>query len=142
MHLLQLVVGGTVRCWVVRLLAFLNALLQIGFHRLHVWLPSCPCVCRVQLDKHPEAAACGPSLAEPHRSSRRRAPPCASQPARRRHPCSTPLQARLEVLDAETEGQLGYILELELNNALRGREVAALLTQVWPPHMRVWHAVL
>ncbi|PRW18388.1 carbamate kinase [Chlorella sorokiniana] len=39
-------------------------------------------------------------------------------------------QARLEVLDAETEGQLGYILELELNNALRGREVAALLTQV------------
>lgn len=33
------------------------------------------------------------------------------------------------MLDAETEGQLGYILELELNNALRGREVAALLTQ-------------
>lgn len=39
--------------------------------------------------------------------------------------------ARLEVLDAETEGQLGFILELELANALRGsgREVAALLTQ-------------
>lgn len=45
------------------------------------------------------------------------------------HPTPCP-QARLEVLDAETEGQLGYILELELNNALRGREVAALLTQV------------
>lgn len=40
-----------------------------------------------------------------------------------------PPQARLEVLDAETEGQLGYILELELNNALAGRDVAALLTQ-------------
>ena len=43
-----------------------------------------------------------------------------------------PLQARLEVLDAETEGQLGYILELELHNALRGRQVAALLTQARP----------
>lgn len=39
-------------------------------------------------------------------------------------------QARLDVLDAETEGQLGFILELELANALRGTQVAALLTQV------------
>lgn len=38
--------------------------------------------------------------------------------------------ARLEVLDAETEGQLGFILELEVANALRGMDVAALLTQV------------
>lgn len=40
------------------------------------------------------------------------------------------LQARLEVLDAETEGQLGFLLELELANALQHRQVAALLTQV------------
>ncbi|KAL4432821.1 hypothetical protein ABPG77_008147 [Micractinium sp. CCAP 211/92] len=38
--------------------------------------------------------------------------------------------ARLDVLDAETEGQLGFVLELELGNALRQRQVAALLTQV------------
>ncbi|PSC72748.1 carbamate kinase [Micractinium conductrix] len=38
--------------------------------------------------------------------------------------------ARLEVLDAETEGQLGFILELELGNALPQQQVAALLTQV------------
>ncbi|EFN58399.1 hypothetical protein CHLNCDRAFT_140326 [Chlorella variabilis] len=38
--------------------------------------------------------------------------------------------ARLEVLDAETEGQLGFLLELELANALQHRQVAALLTQV------------
>ncbi|KAL4458086.1 hypothetical protein ABPG75_012951 [Micractinium tetrahymenae] len=38
--------------------------------------------------------------------------------------------ARLDVLDAETEGQLGFILELELGNALRHHQVAALLTQV------------
>jgi carbamate kinase len=40
------------------------------------------------------------------------------------------VQARLDVLDAETEGQLGFILELELGNALPQRQVAALLTQV------------
>ena len=39
-------------------------------------------------------------------------------------------QARLDVLDAESEGQLGYVLEMELANALVGRQVAALLTQV------------
>jgi len=38
-------------------------------------------------------------------------------------------QARLEVLDAETEGQLGFILELELANAMPQSEVAAVLTQ-------------
>ncbi len=36
----------------------------------------------------------------------------------------------LDVLDAESEGMLGYWLELELSNALPGVEVAALLTQV------------
>ena len=41
------------------------------------------------------------------------------------------LQARLEVLDAESEGQLGFVLELELANELKQREVAAMLTQVW-----------
>lgn len=34
----------------------------------------------------------------------------------------------LDVLGAETEGQLGYLLELELRNALPGREVVALIT--------------
>lgn len=36
----------------------------------------------------------------------------------------------LDVLDAESEGMIGYLLEQELRNALPGREVAALLTQV------------
>ena len=37
----------------------------------------------------------------------------------------------LDVLDAETQGQIGYQLELELRNALGvGRELAVLLTQV------------
>ncbi len=37
----------------------------------------------------------------------------------------------LDVLDAETQGQIGYQLELELRNALgAGRELAVLLTQV------------
>ncbi|MGH0033127.1 MAG: carbamate kinase [Myxococcota bacterium] len=36
----------------------------------------------------------------------------------------------LDVLDAETEGMLGYWIEQALRNALPGREVATLLTQV------------
>jgi carbamate kinase len=36
----------------------------------------------------------------------------------------------LDVLDAETEGMIGYLLAQALRNALPGREVAALLTQV------------
>lgn len=36
----------------------------------------------------------------------------------------------LDVLDAETEGMIGYVLEQELVNALPRREVATLLTQV------------
>lgn len=36
----------------------------------------------------------------------------------------------LDVLDAETEGLIGYLLEQELTNALPGRSVATLLTQV------------
>jgi len=36
----------------------------------------------------------------------------------------------LDVLDAETEGFIGYVLEQELENALPGRNVATLLTQV------------
>jgi carbamate kinase len=36
----------------------------------------------------------------------------------------------LDVLGAESEGLLGYLLEQELANALPGRDVAALLTQV------------
>lgn len=36
----------------------------------------------------------------------------------------------LDVLGAETEGMIGYLLELELRNRLPGREVASLLTQV------------
>jgi len=37
--------------------------------------------------------------------------------------------ARLDVLDAETEGAIGYLLEQELSNELPGREIAALLTR-------------
>jgi carbamate kinase len=36
----------------------------------------------------------------------------------------------LDVLDAETEGQIGYLLEQELRNRLPGRDCATLLTQV------------
>jgi len=36
----------------------------------------------------------------------------------------------LDVLGAETEGMIGYLLEQELRNALPGRDVATLLTQV------------
>jgi carbamate kinase len=36
----------------------------------------------------------------------------------------------LDVLGAETEGQIGYLLDQELVNALGGRQVATLLTQV------------
>jgi len=36
----------------------------------------------------------------------------------------------LDVLDAETEGQIGYLMEQELRNCLPGREVATLLTLV------------
>ena len=36
----------------------------------------------------------------------------------------------LDVLGAESEGMLGYLIEQELSNILPGREVAALLTRV------------
>ncbi len=36
----------------------------------------------------------------------------------------------LDVLGAETEGMIGYMIEQELGNALPGRDVASLLTQV------------
>src|ERR687883_77168 len=36
----------------------------------------------------------------------------------------------LDVLGAESEGMIGYLLEQELRNRLPGREVATLLTQV------------
>jgi len=36
----------------------------------------------------------------------------------------------LDVLGAETEGMIGYLIEQELANALPGREIATLLTQV------------
>jgi carbamate kinase len=36
----------------------------------------------------------------------------------------------LDVLGAESEGMIGYLLQQELENALPGREVAALLTEV------------
>ena len=36
----------------------------------------------------------------------------------------------LDILDAETEGMLGYMIEQELSNALPHRDVAALLTRV------------
>ncbi len=36
----------------------------------------------------------------------------------------------LDILGAETEGMIGYLLERELANALTGREIVALLTQV------------
>lgn len=36
----------------------------------------------------------------------------------------------LDVLDAETEGMIGYLLETALRNALPGHEIATLLTQV------------
>ena len=35
----------------------------------------------------------------------------------------------LDVLDAESEGQIGYILETQLANALPGTDVVTLLTQ-------------
>jgi carbamate kinase len=38
--------------------------------------------------------------------------------------------APLDVLGAETEGMIGYLLARELRNALPGREIATLLTQV------------
>ncbi len=41
-----------------------------------------------------------------------------------------PTPVPLDVLDAETQGQIGYQLELELRNRLPGRELASLLTQV------------
>jgi carbamate kinase len=36
----------------------------------------------------------------------------------------------LDILGAESEGMIGYVLEQELRNALPGREVATLLTEV------------
>src|SRR5512139_133197 len=36
----------------------------------------------------------------------------------------------LDILGAETEGMIGYLLEQELRNHVPGREVATLLTQV------------
>ncbi len=36
----------------------------------------------------------------------------------------------LDVLDAESEGMIGYVLEQELGNAMSGRDFATLLTQV------------
>ena len=36
----------------------------------------------------------------------------------------------LDILDAESEGMIGYLLEQELTNRLPGRQVATLLTQV------------
>jgi carbamate kinase len=36
----------------------------------------------------------------------------------------------LDILDAESEGMLGYLIEQEIANALPGREVATLLTRV------------
>lgn len=37
--------------------------------------------------------------------------------------------ASLDVLDAETEGQIGYVLELELDNAIDHQDTVALLTR-------------
>lgn len=36
----------------------------------------------------------------------------------------------LDVLDAESEGQIGYVIELELDNAIAGRDTVALITRV------------
>lgn len=36
----------------------------------------------------------------------------------------------LDVLDAESEGQIGYVIELELDNAIEGRDTVALITRV------------
>lgn len=36
----------------------------------------------------------------------------------------------LDVLDAETEGQIGYIIELELDNAIDDRDTVAIITRV------------
>ncbi len=41
-----------------------------------------------------------------------------------------PAPMPLDVLDAETQGQIGYLLSIELSNQLSGRHVATLLTQV------------
>jgi len=36
----------------------------------------------------------------------------------------------LDVLGAESEGQIGYVIELELDNAIEGRDTVALITRV------------
>lgn len=36
----------------------------------------------------------------------------------------------LDVLDAESEGQIGYLIEMEIDNATRGRDTVALITRV------------
>ena len=36
----------------------------------------------------------------------------------------------LDVLDAETEGQIGYVVELELDNAIDHEDTVAVLTRV------------
>ena len=36
----------------------------------------------------------------------------------------------LDVLDAESEGQIGYVIEVELDNAIEGRDTVALITRV------------
>lgn len=54
----------------------------------------------------------------------RRGPPRSSEEQR---PCPA---VPLDVLGAESEGMIGYRLEQELENALRDREVATLLTRV------------
>ena len=55
----------------------------------------------------------------------------AGRPARAPGGCRPSVQPYpLDVLGAETEGMIGYLLEQELRNALPGRSVATLLTQV------------
>lgn len=40
-------------------------------------------------------------------------------------------EASLYMLDAESEGQIGYLLQAALANALPGYDVVTLLTQAW-----------
>jgi carbamate kinase len=50
--------------------------------------------------------------------------------ARRDHAAGAAVPLPVDVLDAESEGMIGYFLDQELGNRLPHREVAALLTQV------------
>ena len=74
------------------------------------------------------AGRAGPRARADRHARQRAAGRSARAPGARPTPTSAPYP--LDVLGAETEGMIGYLLEQELRNALPGRQVATLLTQV------------